>query len=190
VEDSASMHRRSVAVSTLVLVAALLFVTAAPAGASGTDPATWAQKFCTAVGNWQTKLQQESSKIENASPSSIAEGKKAIVTFLGNAVTLTKQAISAAKKAGVPDAPNGKKISDTLVAALKKAQALFSKAQSQAKSLPTNDPAKFAAAGKNIGTSLEKSGTALANSFKKVSSLDTGQKLGTALAAEPSCASI
>jgi hypothetical protein len=184
------MHRRSVALGTVLLVAALLVATAAPAGASGTDPATWAKEFCTAVGNWQTKLQQESSKIENASPSSIAEGKKAIVTFLGNAVTLTKQAISSAKKAGVPDAPNGKKISDTLVGALKKAQALFTKAKSQAQSLPTNNPAKFAAAGRNIGTSLEKSGNALANSFKTVSGLDTGQKLGTAIAAEPSCASI
>jgi hypothetical protein len=173
------MHRRSVALGTVLLVAALLVATAAPAGASGTDPATWAKEFCTAVGNWQTKLQQESSKIENASPSSIAEGKKAIVTFLGNAVTLTKQAISSAKKAA-----------DTLVGALKKAQALFTKAKSQAQSLPTNNPAKFAAAGRNIGTSLEKSGNALANSFKTVSGLDTGQKLGTAIAAEPSCASI
>jgi hypothetical protein len=184
------MHRRSVALSTVALVAALLFVTAAPAGASGTDPSTWAKNFCTAVGNWQTKLQQESSKIENASPTSIAEGKKAIVTFLSNAVTLTKQAISSAKKAGVPDAPNGKKISTTLVGALQKAQSLFSKAKSQAQSLPTNDPTKFAAAGKKIGTSLEKSGTALSDGLKKVSGLDAGQKLGTAIAAEPSCATI
>jgi hypothetical protein len=184
------MHRRSVAVSTVVLVAALLFATAAPAGASGADPATWAKQFCTAVVNWQTKLQQESSKIENASPSSIAEGKQAIVNFLNKAVTLTKQAISSAKKAGVPNTPNGKKISTTLVGGLQKAQSLFSKAKSQAQSLPTNDPAKFAAAGKKIGTSLQQSGSALSTSLKKVSGLDTGQKLGTAIAAEPNCASI
>jgi hypothetical protein len=182
------MHRRRFAGSAGALVIALLFVTAAPAGASGTDPATWAKKFCTAVANWQSDLQHEGSSI--GSTTGPAEGKKVLVSFLGQAVSSTKQAISAAKKAGVPNTANGKKVADTLVKGLQSASSLFDKARAQARALPTGNVNKFKSAAKKIGTSLEKSGTALSASLRSISKFDKDGTLSAALAAEPSCSAI
>jgi hypothetical protein len=179
------------------LVVALLATSIPAAHAATVSPSKWAPKFCTALEEWQTTIQEKgdalTSELENVdaagqTPKSIlTSAREQIATFLGDMVDATDDATDAIKSAGKPSSPNGAKISATFVAGFKAISKEFAKAQDNAEDLPTDSVTAFKTKGKALGEALSNSGDRLSSGFSSIDKLDKGKKLEAAVKAAPEC---
>jgi hypothetical protein len=170
-----------------------LLATSVPAAHAATvSPDEWAPKFCTALTDWQTTIQEKGDAMstELDSVTDLSDGRDQIAAFLGDMVDATDDATTAIKDAGTPSSPNGAKIAALFVKGFKGISKEFAKAQDQAEKLPTSSPAKFKVAGKKLGQALSDSSDELGKGFRNVDKLDKGKKLEAAVKAAPECASI
>ena len=183
---------------TAALALGLLVAYVPAAHAATVPPSTWAPKFCTAMQDWQTTIQDKGTELSTALDGVDTTGKspKAILTaarnkissFLGDMVKATDQATKEIKQAGAPSSPNGDKISAVFVKGFQAISKEFAKAQSQAKQLPTNSAKAFKTKGKQLGQALSDSGTTLGKGFGQIGTLDEGKQLEAAVKAAPECA--
>jgi hypothetical protein len=150
----------------------------------------WAPKFCTALQDWQTAVQDQSDQVTSQleGVTDLETGRDTIAELLGKMVDATDTATDAIKDAGNPSTPNGTKIEATFVKGFKAISKQFAKSQSQAEKLPTTSVTAFKTKGKQIGVELSASGDELGNNFEAVDKLDKGKKLQNAVKAAPECA--
>jgi hypothetical protein len=185
---------------TGALALALLVTSVPAANAATVSPSTWAPKFCTALTDWQTTIQEKSDELSSAldtagtagqSPAAIlATARRQIASFLGDMVDATDDATSAIDDAGAPSSPNGAKIATVFVNGFKAISKKFADAQDDANALPTTSVQKFQVKGKQLRASLSDYGDTLSASFGSIGKLDKGKKLTAAVKAAPECASI
>jgi hypothetical protein len=183
------MRRPLVVFAAVAVLVVLLPSTAATA--TTTTAAEWAPKFCAAISSFQAHLTSDGSEADAVLSGEIANlktARNALATFMSKATKDTDTAITALKKAGTPDAPNGAKVAAVFVKALQNARSLFASAKSDAEHLPTNNLKSFEAATQKITNKLKRGSTGITNSFSNVQALDTSGDIGAAVRAEPTCA--
>jgi hypothetical protein len=164
--------------------------TAINATAATTPAAQWAPKFCTAISNFQTHLTNDGTQADavlSGNITSLNAAKNALASFMNKATTDADTAITALKKAGAPDAPNGAKIASAFVTAMQNARSLFVSAKNDAQHLPTKNLKSFEAATQKITSKLNRGGNEITNSFSNVQALDTSGQIAAAAAASPAC---
>jgi hypothetical protein len=183
----------------IALVAAVPVVglVAAPAGANTrsstpaktVSPQQWATKFCTALGDWENSISNSQGDLQSAaSGTDLVATKTALVDFLSQAIDNTDTAIADVKAAGTPNVTNGKKISDAIVKALRKAKAIFVKAEADAEALSTADATTFGTDVQAIGQQITSSGSEIDAGFSSLNKLDKGGKLGKVVKSSRACA--
>jgi hypothetical protein len=186
---SRGFRRNTVAVTALV--ALLVTFSSTVAGATPTPAAQWAPKFCTAVSTFEQHLTRDGTKADavlSGNITSLSAAKNALTTFMSRATADADAAVTALKKAGAPDAPNGSKLAAVFVKALQNARGLYASARTDAQHLPTKTLSAFESATKKITNKLNRGSTGITNSFTHVEALDTSGQVGAAVRAEPSCA--
>jgi hypothetical protein len=167
------------------------------ASAATVSPSKWAPKFCTALSEWQTTIQEKGDALTTAlddvdstgqtAESILSDARDQIASFLGDMVDATDDATDAIKAAGSPSSPNGGKISALFVSGFKSISKEFAKAQSKAEDLPTDSVTAFKTKGKQLGQALSDSGDTLGKGFGSIDKLDKGKKLEAAVKAAPEC---
>jgi hypothetical protein len=163
----------------VVGVMPLVAVTATPAGAKSVPAKEWMTEFCTVYGDWVTTIQSASEDVQSLAGdgtlTDLSGGRNALVDLLSQSVDATETAVSNLEAAGIPDAPNGKKIDATIITALKKAQKVFEDAVMQAEGLSTTDPAAFASGADQITDDLGVGLDRAFAGFAKIDKLDSSK---------------
>jgi len=182
------MIRRLIVIGALALA---VLATSVPTAHAATEPSAWAPKFCKAFQKWQKTVTTESEKANKAFETT-AEGdlqavKDEFVSFLGKDVTATNTVISSIKKAGVPDATNGKAIQKRIVEGFQAAADIFAQAKSDAVKLSATDPTSFVTDATAIKTNLDGASGAFSDSFSKAEALDKEGTIGSALEKASAC---
>jgi hypothetical protein len=174
-------------------LAAALLVTSVPAADAATvSPDKWAPKFCTALDNWQTTIQEKGSSLgtELTGETDLDAARDKIAGYLGDMVDATDDAAAAIKKAGAPSSTNGAKISAVFVKGFKAVSKEFASAQKKAEKLSTASPAQFQAEGTALGNAISGSSDELGKNFSAIGKLDKKQELTKAVKAAPECSSL
>lgn len=145
----------------------------------------WASDVCTAVGDWVTTIQEQSSTIATDFTSgSPEEGKEVMTTFISDAVAETDTMLEEVGAAGVPDVEGGEEYADELVAAFTEARDILADVQTQIDALPS-DPQEFQKAASDIGPSVQEALGAVGQSISEPES----QELKDAFENEEACSS-
>jgi len=175
-----------------------LLATSAPAAHAATvSPSKWAPKFCTALEDWQSTIQEKGGELTSAlqgvdanaqsSEAILSDARDQISSFLDDMVAVTDSTTDKIKRAGSPSSPNGAKIAATFVNGFKAISKEFAKTQARAEKLPTNSVAAFKTKGQQLGQALSDSGDTLSAGFGNIGKLDKGKKLEAAVKAAPEC---
>jgi len=178
-------------VATAATVLSLTVFASTSAQASTVPAAQWAPKFCTALSTFQAHLTRDGTKADavlSGNITSLTAAKTTLADFMGKAVTDADNAISALKRAGTPNAPNGSKISAAFVKGFQNARGVFASARTNSQHLPTKTLSAFESSMKKITSDLNKGSAGITASFANVQTLDTSGKVGAAVQAEPACA--
>jgi|tagenome__1003787_1003787.scaffolds.fasta_scaffold20672491_2 hypothetical protein len=182
------MIRRLIVMGALALA---LLATSVPAANAATEPGVWAPKFCKAFQKWQKTVTTESEKatsvFQNTADGDLQAVKDEFVSFLGKDVTATNTVISSIKKAGAPDAKNGKAIQKKIVEGFQAAADIFSQAKADAAELSATDPTAFVTDATQIKTDLDGASSAFSGSFSKAEALDKDGTVGSALEEANAC---
>ena len=182
------MIRRLCVIGALALAA---LATSVPAAHAATDPDTWAPKFCKAFQKWQKTITAESEKanqvFDTTAKGDIQAVKDEFVSFLGKDVTATNSVISAIKKAGVPDAQNGKAIQKKIIEGFQAAADIFDQAKTDAAKLSTTDPTAFVTDATLIKNNLDGASGEFSTSFSQAEALDKKGTIGSALEDASAC---
>jgi len=182
------MIRRLFVIGALALA---VLATSVPTAHAATEPSAWAPKFCKAFQKWQKTVTSESKKanevFDNTASGDLQSIKDEFVSFLGKDVTATNQVISAIKKAGVPDAQNGKAIQKKIVEGFQAASDIFATAKSDAAKLSTTDPTAFVTDATQIKTNLDGASSEFSTSFSQAEALDKKGTIGSALEDAKAC---
>jgi len=138
-----------------------------------TVPADYAEGLCTAIGDFQEDLQQQSTEFQNAFGSgtpSPEQAKDTLATFVGDLSTRTQQLIDEVDALGTPDVDNGEEVRETLTSAFERVVEAFDQAEADIDALSTDDPAALAEGFTEVGTQLQAAGTDISSSFDDLQS--------------------
>jgi hypothetical protein len=138
-----------------------------------TAPADYTEGLCTAIGDFQDDLQQQSTEFQNAFGSgtpSPDEAKDTLASFVGDLSTRTQQLIDDVEALGTPDVDNGDEVRETLTAAFERVVEAFDQAEADIEALSTDDPAALAEGFTEVGTKLQEAGTDISASFDDLQS--------------------
>ena len=179
---------RRISLVALVVVG-LVAGAAGGASAATVSPSEWAPSFCTAVIKYQTTLSTKGDALSTSldAVDDLATGRDQIASYLAEMSDAAKTAKTEVKEAGVPSSPNGTKIVALFTGGLDASAKIFSKAQADAKKLPTTSPTAFKTKGKELGQSLSDAADELSKKFGGFAKLDKGKKLANAVKAAPEC---
>lgn len=179
------MTRPALSRALVALLLAGALVVAGCGGSSKVAPKAYIDHVCTDLSSWVRSLRGSAANLQSSfgSAGNIQQRKQALNTFLDHAVSQTDQALSSIKSAGVPDTKNGQKVQNALVQAFQQADQSFRRAQSEARSLPTNDPKKFNQAGEQVTKSLNQASAGITQSLRGVQA----PELDKLAAANPNC---
>ena len=182
------MIRRSIVLGALALA---LLSTSVPTAHAATEPSAWAPKFCKAFQKWQKTVTTESEKasktFDTMTDGDLQGIKDEFVSFLGKDVAATDAVISSIKKAGVPDAKNGKAIQNKIIEGFQGASDIFADAKADAANLSTTDAASFVTDATQIKTNLDSASGEFTSSFSEAEALDTRGTIGGALEKAAAC---
>jgi hypothetical protein len=181
-----------------VLAAAAAFGAAGCGGGDGADsaegaePAQYAADVCGAIASWQQELQASATTMQSKlnTSSTPADVKAGLVTFMEGATKSTDGMIAKVKEAGPPAVEDGEALQSDLEKGLSDAQTAFAKARDDAKALPTNDQAAFQREAQALGTTLQREGTAIGQTFNGLSTKYDSKELNEAFDKEPACTSL
>jgi hypothetical protein len=110
----------------------------------------------------------------------------AVAGYLDSVVAATDDLVTSMQAAGVPDVDGGQEAADALSSAFTAARDALQSARDQVDSLPTDDPAAFAAALTQLGTDIQTSMTGVGDSLGSITSSEIDQ----AFQNEASCQSL
>lgn len=149
--------RARAVVATLTVAAALATTIASPAlGATGAakpvGPATWAERVCTEVAQWDARLAAAAPRVVATDPTA---ARTALTGTLAEAVVATDTLVRALRAAGVPDTARGRAMRRALIRAYSDVGQGLVGALGTARTLPTTDPAAFAAAATTLQTGIQ-----------------------------------
>jgi hypothetical protein len=182
------MIRRLCVIGALALA---VLAASVPTAHAATEPSAWAPKFCKAFQKWQKTVTAESQKanevFDNTTEGDLQGIKDEFVSFLGKDVTATDQVISSIKKAGVPDAQNGKAIQQKIIEGFQAASDIFDQAKSDAAKLSTTDASAFVTDATQIKNNLDGASGAFSTSFSAAEALDKKGTIGAALQKASAC---
>ena len=165
----------------LLAVAVLAFAAAGCGGggdsssASGTKPETWSADVCGALQTWEDDLKSGSQQLSSdiRSSTDLKSVKQKLVAFLQNAQQSTQKMVADVKSAGAPAVKDGPAIQSDLESGLTEARGSFQRAVTQAKKLPTNDPAALTTGLTSLGRRFRASSTARRVSTSPISRTST-----------------
>jgi hypothetical protein len=161
-------------------------VTPTPTAPGSTSPADYVKAICEAIGPFESDVQSRSSALDLSSITSAADGKAALVSFLGAITTDTDAAVSQLQAAGTPDVTNGEQIANAIVAAFSQVRDTLRQAENQAQALPTHSAETFKSAATNLGSSIRSSMTMIGGALSNLKS----PALESAAKSEPACATL
>lgn len=140
-----------------------------------TAPADYADGLCTAIGEFQDDLTQQSTDFQEAFSSgtpSPDEAKDTLATFVADLSARTQQLIDDVNALGTPDVENGEEIRSRLTSGFEQVVAAFDEAEADIDALSTDDPAALAEGFTEVGTQLQEAGTDISASFDDLQSTE------------------
>ncbi|MCW2612388.1 MAG: hypothetical protein QOC93_792 [Actinomycetota bacterium] len=159
-----------------VVAAALVFGLAA-CGSDGVEPEKWARSVCVAVKPWSTQIDASvtQARTKITAGSDPAQTKTELVALFRGAKRASDDAVAKVKKAGVPAADNGAKVSDQFVGALSAAGDNFGRAADGVEKLSTADRTAFYNGVVKVGDQLSKDNNKSSTALSTVRSKDLEQ---------------
>lgn len=155
------------------------------AGGETVAAGAWASDVCTAVSDWVSTIQEQSTSLATEFQSgSPEEGKEVLTGFIGDAVSETETLIEAVEGAGVPDVDGGEAFAEELSTAFTEARDILADVQTEIEDLPT-DPQEFQKAASEIGPRVQEALGAVGESVAEPES----QELKDAFQEEEACSS-
>ncbi len=170
------------ALAICVSVAAL----AACGGSSEVSAASYVKSVCTTAATWRSSIVSAGAKLQSASTStSLPETKSDLVAFVGTIETATGHAADRLASAGTPSVSGGKSVASTLVSTFTRAKSNLSRAESEARAIPTTDKTAFDAAANKVQTDVR-------NALAQMSSITPANnpQLRSAAANDSTCKSL
>ena len=164
---------------------ALTAVLVAFAGCSGgVSAASYFQTACPAVASYEHAVQQQTQSLSASLGvgTTPAQGRSALVTYLGRVTTATDDLIAKLKKAGVPNVSGGVGATK-LIDALTALRDAFAKGKSDAEQVSTNSATAFQQDVTKIQSEFNSATTGLQAATRNLGS----GEMDKAEAAEPSC---
>ena len=108
-------------------------------GSSGVSAASYAKSVCTAASSWRSSIVGAGAKLQSATTStSLTQTKSDYVAFVRALVSATSRARDQLSAAGTPSVSSGKAIASMLVGVFRTAEGSLSRAESEARAIPTN----------------------------------------------------
>jgi hypothetical protein len=155
-------------------------------GSSAASPSAYVKAICSTIGPFEKDVASRSSALSPSSINSAAEGKTALIGFLGAMATDTDHAVAQLKAAGTPNVKNGKAIAAAVVSAFTQLKTALAQASAQAAALPTSSPTAFRNAANTLGKTVRTSMSGIGSGLTALTSPD----LEKAAAADATCRSL
>lgn len=169
--------------AAVVGAAALVAVSALPAGAKTSSPEKWGAAFCSGLSEWSDTITTGASDISSsvAGGTTPAAGKTIIIGFIGDIGDATSDFYTAVKKAGTPDTTNGSKIQKEILKGISGIESRVGDMEDLAEGLPTTDVTSFQTSVQALSSAFDTVSTPFDGAMTKVASLDKGDDLSDAL---------
>jgi hypothetical protein len=133
------------------------------------DTDVYATGLCAGLANFGLSYQDAKTTRAAAWNGSAEHARQAMLTYVGSLDSALTKAIADTRNAGVPNLPNGARISTDLLAALQTAQQANAALRSKALALPVDNRADFDAA---AGPLLDRSDRDVTAALQKLTTLD------------------
>jgi hypothetical protein len=133
-----------------------------------TAPADYAEGLCTAIGDFQTDLETQSTEFQEAFTSgtpSPEDAKDTLSTFVAELSDRTQALIDEVAALGTPEVENGEEVRTALTGAFEQVVAAFDEAEADIDGLATDDPAALAEGFSEVASKLQEAGTEISTSF-------------------------
>lgn len=151
----------------------------------------WANQVCGKITTWVSQLQSSTNNITSGLTGSDPQQiKTQFVNFLGSAVASTNTMVSGVQAAAAPSVANGRAISQGLVSGLQGVRSAFVQAQTQAQSLPADNPTALNSGAQALISSLENSGNQIKTSLNSLDQRYPSSELDAALKNQAACQSL
>ena len=182
---------RALVVAVLISVLATFALASPATGVSANvptkaKPAAWAKTVCGSLGTWLGKLDAAAAKATATSPTTPAEGKKALVKLVSSALGSTQKLVASLKKAGPPAVEGGGEISSIVNSQFKQVVRTLTSSKKDLKALPSDDGPAVVAASRVAEDKLESGLESVQAALNVASVLDVAP-LVAAFNAESSC---
>jgi len=130
---------------------------------------SYATLLCTGLANFGLSYSEAKTARSTAATGSAGHARAAMLRYIDALNTALSRAIADTRKAGVPDLPDGARISTDLLGALQSAQAANADLRAKVAALPTGDRSAFDAA---AGPLLDRSDSDVGTALQKLTKLD------------------
>ena len=170
-------------IASALALCASVAVLAACGGSSGVSAASYVKSVCNAAVTWRNAIVHAGQKLQSALTStSLPQTKSDYVDFVGVVKTATGRAADQLSSAGTPSVSNGKSIASTLVRTFTQAKDSLSRAESEARAIPTTNKSAFNAGAGKVQTDVR-------NALAQMSSVTPANnaQLRSAAAKDPTC---
>jgi hypothetical protein len=159
---------------------------------SGVDVEAYASSVCSAIAEWQDKLEQGSAVLASRTQTeqSLAKVRTQFVTFFSGARDETATLLEKVEEAGVPDLSDGEEVSAAVLAALRRFDPILVEAQRQARALPVGNERVFTMRAQTLGADFRAEALTLPTLFETVGDRFDAPELTEAVQADASCAGI
>ncbi len=127
-------------------------------GSSGVTAASYVRSVCTAAATWKNAIVGAGGKLQSLSASTpLPQTKSDYVAFVGTVENATSHAADQLSSAGTPSVSGGKAVASKLVGTFARAKNSLSRAQSEARAIPTTSNSAFNAAASKVQTDVRNS---------------------------------
>jgi hypothetical protein len=159
---------------------------AACGGSSGVSAASYVKSVCGVAATWRSAIVHAGQRLQSAATStSLPETKSDYVQFVAAVQTATAHAADRLSSAGAPSVRGGKSVASRLVRSFTQASESLSRAESEARAIPTTGKSVFNAAAGKVQTDVR-------NALAQMSSITPANnaQLRSAAANDPTCKSL
>jgi hypothetical protein len=150
-----------------------LFLVATGCGGGGKVGAEeYVASVCTEVGGWVEEVQARSDRLgrDVASVTANDARRDLLAEYFDDLIAVTDDHLAGMRDAGVPDVDAGQAVADAFVGVFEDAKAALEDARAKVDELPTDEPAAFAAAAGELGSSIESALTKVGGSIQGLDS--------------------
>jgi hypothetical protein len=152
----------------------------------------WIGQVCGTLSSWKNDLETKSNNFQAQANqfTGLQQAKSGLTNFLNSAVQSTNDMLSKLQAAGPAPSKDGAAVSQALIGGFQQIQVSFQQAQTQAQSLPTDDPQAFENQAKALGTSLDNAGNQAGKNIESAVSRYPTDNLDQQFNANPTCQSV